>query len=459
MVTCRPVVAPLPLEPSNSRNARFILLLAALAAIGVSALALAGDLRQSLLTFWPISAALTLVMLVAWRAESIAPSARRIVIVALLLRLLAGMGDPALSDDVYRFVWDGRVQLAGIHPNRFAPNDAALDGVPDAELRARINHPEIGTIYPPSAQLLFALNALLRGGTRTMRLLLGLCDVAVVALLIALLRRAGRSPAHAVLYGWNPLAVLESSGSGHLEPLGVALLLASLLALERGRALAGVALAASVLTKLLPLLTLPALARRLGSRGFAGLLLGGGAIAAPYLLSGPATGEGLFAYLGRWTHNGAIYESLTALLPWIAPPEALKSLLGWMQGTPLLSRLPYDILYEHVWPDRLARLIVAGVAVVIALVVALRRVEPTRAAYLILGSLVVLAPTVHPWYVLWVLPLAILHRSTAWLWLAATIPLAYVGEGRGVPWPILLVEYGPFALLWIAELRRDRVRG
>ena len=68
----------------------------------------------------------------------------------------AAWGEPMLSDDVYRYVWDGRVQLEGVHPYRYAPVDPALGTLRDAHVFPRINHPEVPTIYPPLAQSLFA---------------------------------------------------------------------------------------------------------------------------------------------------------------------------------------------------------------------------------------------------------------------------------------------------------------
>jgi len=88
-----------------------------------------------------------------------------LLLVAALSRLILFDVPPeTLSDDVYRYVWDGKVQLRGINPYRFSPDAGEL--IPLREpFHAKINHPAHLTIYPPVAQLLFALGYLLAGSS------------------------------------------------------------------------------------------------------------------------------------------------------------------------------------------------------------------------------------------------------------------------------------------------------
>ncbi|MFB6263588.1 MAG: hypothetical protein ABEL76_08185, partial [Bradymonadaceae bacterium] len=95
-----------------------------------------------------------------------------LALAAAAARLLLLPRDPLLSDDIYRYVWDGRVGWAGINPFEYAPDAEALSRLRDAEIWPRINHRSVPTIYPPGAQFVFQLNAALGGGTIGMKGLL-----------------------------------------------------------------------------------------------------------------------------------------------------------------------------------------------------------------------------------------------------------------------------------------------
>jgi hypothetical protein len=393
-----------------------VLVPAAVALALYLALALAGDLRQRPSLFLPAFAALVGTMLVARHAvRQDLRLLRWALVAALLFRLAAALGPPALSDDVHRYVWDGRVQLHGVHPYRHAPAAPALASLRDAEA-VRINHPEIETIYPPLAQLCFLGLAALGAGPTGVKLALACVDFGVVLALGSLLHRATLPLDRSILYAWNPLAVLETAGSGHLEPVGILLLLLAGGWIIRGRlGLSTLALAASVQVKLLPLLLVPSLARRVGARHAAllpPLLL---LPLLPYALTGPPVGAGLFAYAERWEHNASVYAAL-----------------AWG-----LEQIPGD-------PRALARGIVAALALALALGTARAGTRSfARDALTVLGGALVLSPTLHPWYVLWILPWAAALESRGWLVLAATVAASYAAPPGDVPVAIRLFEFGP----------------
>ena len=168
-----------------------ILLLGAVTAGAYLALGLAGDLREHIAWFLASFAALTVLMLVAWRLVCRDPGSLSWAVgAALLFRIVAAMGEPALSDDVYRYVWDGRVQVHGVHPYRYAPSDPAVADLRDGSWE-HINHPELKTIYPPAAQMVLLLLASIGAGPVGMKLFLGLVDFGVVLATGRLLRCAG----------------------------------------------------------------------------------------------------------------------------------------------------------------------------------------------------------------------------------------------------------------------------
>ncbi|HNC73376.1 MAG TPA: hypothetical protein PK362_00620, partial [Elusimicrobiota bacterium] len=79
-----------------------------------------------------------------------------ILAAGVLFRLTAFLSPPSLSDDIYRYLWDGRVQAAGHNPYRFAPDAPELASLRNAE-HTGINHKSVPTIYPPLAQAVFRL--------------------------------------------------------------------------------------------------------------------------------------------------------------------------------------------------------------------------------------------------------------------------------------------------------------
>ena len=149
---------------------------------------------------------------------------------ALLMRLGLIFVEPYLSTDIYRYIWDGRVQAAGINPYRYMPVAPELSHLRDAAIFPNINRPDTAvTIYPPMAQAIFL--ALTRFGESVLAMKLGLMafEAATVAVLIGLLHRLGRPLTRVVAYAWHPLPIWEIAGSGHIDIAMCALLMAGLL--------------------------------------------------------------------------------------------------------------------------------------------------------------------------------------------------------------------------------------
>jgi hypothetical protein len=159
---------------------------------------------------------------------------------ALAMRLaLVGIA-PLLSTDIYRYVWDGRVQAAGINPYRYVPADPALSALRDSAIYPHINRADYAiTAYLPLAQMFYLAVTRLSESIVAMRLALVGCEAVIVALLIALLRRLRRNPAEVVAYAWHPLALFEIANNGHVEALMVALAIGGVALLLASRRIAG----------------------------------------------------------------------------------------------------------------------------------------------------------------------------------------------------------------------------
>jgi hypothetical protein len=452
----KPQTVPPGLGRNNARRSAIILLLSAVSAGAYLALALTGDLREHIAWFLTAFAALSVLMLVAWRLVCRDPHSLKWAIgAALLFRIVAAMGPPALSDDVYRYVWDGRVQVHGFHPYRYAPSDPALADLRD-EHWEQINHPELKTIYPPAAQMVFLLLASLGAGPVGMKLFLGLVDFGVVLAMGRLLRLAGLPRDRLILYAWNPLAVLETAGSGHIEPVGILLvLLAAGWIIKRRTWLSTLALAVSIQVKLLPLVLVPGQLKRGGRVAALLLPIVVVGLALPYALTGPALGSGLMDYAERWERNAFVFAGVQWVLERLDTASYLKPAIGALQDR-LGDSLPWDFLYRHVWPRDVAKLALGLVMAVWIYTVTRRRLDPLQESLLLLGAVILLSPTVHPWYLLWILPFAAARLSWGWLLLCLTVSLAYCGGGQDVPWPVRCVEYVPPLTVMLLGAVRSR---
>jgi alpha-1,6-mannosyltransferase len=171
--------------------------------------------------------------------------------VAILLRAYVLAFEPLLSSDIYRYVWDGRVQAAGINPYRYVPADQALAFLRDGAIFPHINRAQTAvTIYPPVAQFFFLIVTRLGDGVTVMRLALLGCEAVTVTTIMLMLWRINRPITRVIAYLWHPLPLWEIANSGHVDALMVALMLVGLWIALTGHALRGAVLVAfSMLVK------------------------------------------------------------------------------------------------------------------------------------------------------------------------------------------------------------------
>lgn len=183
-----------------------------------------------------------------------------IVAIAMALRLLVVGQDPFLSTDIYRYVWDGRVQAAGINPYKYIPADDALKSLRDAAIYPNINRADYAvTAYPPVAQMFFLAVTRVSETLTAMRLAMVACEGIVIAVLIDLLRRTGLPATAVVAWAWHPLAIWEIANNGHVDAVMVALLMLGVWLLIYSRRIAGaIAVALAALVKPYAVVVLPA---------------------------------------------------------------------------------------------------------------------------------------------------------------------------------------------------------
>jgi alpha-1,6-mannosyltransferase len=184
--------------------------------------------------------------------------------VALAMRVLVLPAPPLLSSDMYRYVWDGKVQNAGISPYRYIPGDPKL-----AKLRDAAIYPHIGrvgsarTIYPPAAQLVFRLVAAISPTVLAMKAIMVGFELLGIGAIIAVLGRVGLPRERVLIYAWNPLTVWAFAGNGHADAIAIGLIGLALLARSvRRDGVTGALLGAATLVKFIPGAVAPAFWRR-----------------------------------------------------------------------------------------------------------------------------------------------------------------------------------------------------
>jgi len=371
---------------------------------------------------------------------------------ALLLRLPLLPLPPTLSDDVLRYIWDGKVAAAGFNPYALAPAAEELTPLRDATWRPP--HAEIPTVYPPLSVAAFSIASRLPFPLLAWKLMATAADLLGCWLLLALARSRGLPEGRTVWYAWNPLVALEVAGMGHVDVLGVVAVIAAVLWLASrlgrpfGLETAGTLAAAGVLAKLVPAAALPMWARQSG-RPWRFLVVAGGLVALAVLPVLAATGgvpKGLVAYGVSWEFNGPLFEPLWRLLDAAgAAPALARGLDRLKQWTEMWEA--WNPIYPYLYPQFLAKLVLAA-AMGVAVLLSLRERDPVAGTQRLLGRLLLCSATVYPWYVLWVLPFAALRRQTAWLALSALVLLSYLVLMKVPAWPwVYLVVWGPFAVL------------
>ncbi len=374
-----------------------------------------------------------LLALTWWKsgAANAEPGTTRLVVgFAILFRLTLVLHPPVGSDDIYRYVWDGKVAASGINPFAFAPADSALAHLHTTDLPSKINFPTMRTIYPPLAQGVFFVSQLLFGDSLAgLKFLLVLADIVSVLLLYRLFNAPLQG---LLLYAWSPLPILYFGLDGHVDALGIPFLLLSLYLLQRGNLLKGaVSLGFAALSKLYPLLVVPFVFHL--TKGWKKIALP----AVPIVL----LMIGCWLY---WEPTGGLIESFIIFNTTFEFNGSVFHLIYALVGSNEKAHLVSSVVFLIWW----------------ATVFALNRTFLER-VFLAFVGFIVCAPTVHPWYLTWLAALVVLRWSPAVSvllgfsvisnWVVYQYRLSGVWRADTL---LLLVEYIPFYVLLVREVVR-----
>ncbi len=380
-----------------------------------------------------------------------------VIAIGLAMRLVWFATSAPLEDDFYRYQWDGAVAGAGFNPYKLTPEQALQDPeLPEAIMKLaaagrsvleRINFPDLTSIYPGTAQIAFAVAQWLAPWNLDgLRLVFLVADATTLLVLIALLRDLRRSPLWVALFWCNPLMVLATTATVHVDALLPPLVLGAFLAMHRRRptfSLTLLALAAGV--KIWPLLLAPLLMRsslsdprRLCLPTTAFVAIAAATLLPLFAASGSGQ-SGLSAYAARWSNNNAPFAWVIAFFHWLRGEESKCA-------------------------EQLLRLGLAGAGGLVALALAMPPVKDLRdhltRALAVTATLFYLSPAQFPWYVLWFMPLAALLQCWPLLLASVTLPIYYlffpqVAFLHAAPvWASLLWQgFAPRAAAYIRSVR------
>lgn len=371
-----------------------------------------------------------------------------IAAVAVILRLTVWPLAPALSDDLYRYRWEGKLQAAGGNPYESRPGDARWASLRDSTFPLVVGK-DFKAIYGPLIQQVElwsyrAVSAVEKDPVRQVfwfKLPFALCDLGVIAALWWLLGAHGLPRERVLVYAWSPLAIIEFWATGHNDSVVVLLITLALLSAAKERwTWAFVALSLAVAAKIWPVLLFPLFIGWRQGRPLRGYqwwvalpILG--LLALPYRTDVTENLRFVSGFMGGWRNN--------------------DSLFGILLG---LAKDPYRAKYAAV-----------GIVVVTVLILTFRRIPLERACLVAIAVMLMVSANCHPWYLTWLLPLLVLFPVPALLLWTALAPLAYsaviswvtLGEWQGST-PIRWFEYVPvYSLLtgsWLVSRMISRRR-
>lgn len=327
------------------------------------------------------------------------------LLLAVMLRVMALAMSPQLSDDFYRFHWDGLLVTQGLNPYEMSPREVLnakknYEGISN-ELFEKLNSKDYKSVYPPLSQVVFAIGAMISPGDLfysmlSMKSILLLFEIGSFFLLYRLLQQKKMETSLLLLYAWNPLVLIEGAVNMHFETMLIFFVLLFMYLLGKQKiGLSGASLGLACLSKLLPFIFIPYIVFRYKLKQSLVLLI------ALFLVFGLAffpllSGEGLagigaslLLYFKVFEFNASIYY--------------LLSFLGKM----LLGYNPIAVLGPS--------LALASFLGVIAISYLMRKRDESLVFLLILSLYYLLSTTVHPWYLMPLVALGIFSSSRYWM--------------------------------------------
>jgi hypothetical protein len=381
---------------------------------------------------------------------------RFIVTAGLLFRAVLLYALPNLSQDFYRFIWDGTLILEGLNPYLNTPDQWMAQGGLAFETASEL-HAGMGNLsrenysnYPPVHQYFFALCVYLGGKTIlgsviSMRVMIILADLGILYFGRRILKKINRAPNLIFWYFLNPLVIIELTGNLHFEGVMLFFYVVAMYLILSGKwFLSVLPYALSIGIKLIPLLFLPLLLPLLGWKKALGFYLGVALILGAFLypLYFPEFSDHYSQTLRLWFSNFEFNASVYNIAEWAAVLQGAK---------------PWEFIEQY-------GAVVPALTALVTLIVCTHPILKMP-KYWFGGALVVicvyyfLATTVHPWYVIFPLLLSTFTNFKFMYFWSATVILSYIAYSGEIveerSW-VLFLEYASVFGFLIYELIRNK---
>ena len=368
---------------------------------------------------------------------------------AVLFRLIFLFSLPTLSQDFYRFIWDGRLILAGLNPYLYTPNELIVSS---PELFSEMNtlHNGMGRLsakyfsnYPPIHQIPFILASLIFkksifGSVVVIRIILIIADLGIIIYTKKLLKKLKLPTRSVYWFILNPLVIIELTGNLHFEGLMLCFFIMALYFIHSKKwHMASIAMASSIAVKLIPILSLPLVVNKLGWKKSIVFYITTGCVIVILFLPFFSLDflENYSATIGLWFSNFEFNASIYYLFKWaLTKVEGIKLInsMGAVVAFVLTIQASYQLLHKKKKTEDLLYMI-----------------------FWIICSYYFLSTTVHPWYITSLLMLSIFTKFKFVILWSYTLIFSYFAYGEfdvkeSSLW--LSVEYIPVVLMLLWEL-------
>ena len=439
--------------------------------VAYAILYLQGDFRSQMMNYFlAIFPAFLTYFIIVFYSLKIKTSTKKelilLLIIGFIIRLILIPSNPILSDDIYRYLWDGKVFYNGFNPFSYAPASLNLESLKDATIYPHVNFPEIPTVYAPFSQIIFAVSYILGYNIIVWKLILLIFECILVFFIYRLINHFSMNPLRLSIYLLNPLVVIEIYGSGHLDMIGACFVMIGIYYFYKNKiGLSLLTFIVSVLVKYNPLIMiLPLLKKKFLQRS---LIIISSVIFVLILFTqnGTVPTAGMITFVNRWEFNGFLYKAFLFIYDFLGGPTQKWfsfAYNGRIEDFYLEGKFYYKIM--------------ASLIIIFILIDQFKKLKMTEnfkginylQPVLFVGTaMFLLSPTLYPWYLIWIVPLLVFLPNWSLLIFTMLIQLSYfVLQDYSLygTWKesnlILWLQYLPFYGLLIFEyLDRRKIKG
>lgn len=376
------------------------------------------------------------------------------------------------SDDIFRYLWEGKLQLNLINPYTYAPDSAELEHLHD-KFHPYINHKNLSTIYPPFTLMMFAFADFISHSLTFMKFIFVSFDLLIILILSKFLKKLGQNPLAIMIYAWSPLVLVSFAARGHCDSLQIFfVILALYLYSTQRRAISVVAVGLAIISKFITVIVAPFFILKNKRRYVVVLMLTVVVFYIPYMSAGGGLFSTLIHFGLEYHFNDSIHFLILCLSYGSANISKVLTIILFGSSLLYLYKRFYDKSSSYNQSPKLNshsntlnhnKDLYEDILIM-------------RYTFYTIGVFLMFSPTVHPWYLTWIIPFLCFFHSKAWLVLTGTVVFYYYMNHhlfstiiqynneyvwQEVHW-LKLPEYLPFFALLIYDFlknRRKRLQG